>query len=280
MAEKVLKPRSKKSNYNSVSEVIEETVIATENIEINIPRKSVLKTILAILKSVFIFLLIVYVFVSAYYIYGLWLKVARLENAVFPKQKLAIEALPKLAKSLGLNDKQFIACLNSGQTASYISSQENGGEKSGITGTPGVLLINLQTQKVKLLAGGAIPFDAAKTAIDDFLTGKDNPAALQDVKEFDHVLASDMKRGSDSAKFAFVEYSDLQCPFCRAFHPTVGRLLSAYGSDMVWVYRHFPLPARIHPNAEKYAEAAECAKNQGGQDAFWKMVDAIFNAQN
>lgn len=81
-------------------------------------------------------------------------------------------------------------------------------------------------------------------------------------------------RGSKDAKFAIVEYSDLECPFCKQAHPTLQKLLSENEGKVAWVYRHFPLS--FHPKAQKSAEAVECAADQGGNDAFWKMTDAIY----
>ena len=42
------------------------------------------------------------------------------------------------------------------------------------------------------------------------------------------------------------------------------------------VYRDLPLTS-IHPDAQKAAEAAECADDQ---DKFWEMHDMIFDGQN
>jgi len=84
----------------------------------------------------------------------------------------------------------------------------------------------------------------------------------------------DHVRGSANAKLAIVEYSDLECPFCKQFHPTMKQVLDTYKGDVQWVYRHYPLS--FHANAQKESEASECAWDQGGNDAFWKYVDAIY----
>lgn len=89
------------------------------------------------------------------------------------------------------------------------------------------------------------------------------------------VTNSDHVRGPDNAPITLVEYSDFQCPFCGAFHPTLTRLLSDYPNKIRWVYRHFPLTS-IHPQAQPAAEAAECAAAQG---KFWEYADAIFENQ-
>jgi protein-disulfide isomerase len=91
------------------------------------------------------------------------------------------------------------------------------------------------------------------------------------------VTASDHIRGNPNAPVIIVEFSDLECPFCKRFHSTLKRIMSEYGQDgrVAWVYRHFPLD-QLHPKARKEAEAAECAAELGGNDAFWSYIDKIF----
>lgn len=80
--------------------------------------------------------------------------------------------------------------------------------------------------------------------------------------------------GQENARFVWVEYSDMECPFCKQIHPDLTKLLNVYSGKMAWVYRHFPLPS--HSKAQKSAEATECAADLGGNEAFWKMLAAIF----
>ncbi len=73
------------------------------------------------------------------------------------------------------------------------------------------------------------------------------------------------------ATVAVIEYSDFECPFSKRNHPTMQQITQDYGNKVAFVYRHFPLG--FHANAEKEAEASECANDQG---KFWQYHDAIF----
>ena len=92
------------------------------------------------------------------------------------------------------------------------------------------------------------------------------------------VTASDHIQGSPDASIVAVEFSDLECPFCKQFQATMHKLLQKYGAtnDLAWVYRQYPIP-ELHPKAPKEAEASECAAEQGGNDAFWKFIDSIYS---
>jgi len=50
-------------------------------------------------------------------------------------------------------------------------------------------------------------------------------------------------------------------------------VLKAYPNDVNFVYKQFPLPATMHPNALPSAKAAVAAGKQG---KFWEMHDVIF----
>lgn len=81
--------------------------------------------------------------------------------------------------------------------------------------------------------------------------------------------------GNPDALVSIIEYSDFECPFCKTFHLTPKKLVETFKGKVNWVYRHFPLNFH-NPGAQKQAEASECAKELGGNDAFWKYADAIY----
>lgn len=90
---------------------------------------------------------------------------------------------------------------------------------------------------------------------------------LPEVTDEDHL------KGSNKARIVLVEYSDLECPFCKQFHQTANKVVDEYDGQVAWVYRHFPLG--FHQNAQKEAEASECAAELGGNDVFWEYIDKI-----
>mgnify|MGYP001773170276 CR=1 FL=1 len=89
------------------------------------------------------------------------------------------------------------------------------------------------------------------------------------------ITKEDWYRGDLNASVKIIEYSDLECPFCKMAHPTLIQLVKNYQGKVAWIYRHFPLTS-LHPKAINEAEAAECVGYLGGNNAFWLFVDKIF----
>jgi protein-disulfide isomerase len=81
--------------------------------------------------------------------------------------------------------------------------------------------------------------------------------------------------GNPGAQVVMVEFSDLECPFCKMFHPTTKKIVDDSKGQVALVFRHFPIPS-LHPKAHKEAEATECAAELGGNDKFWEYLDALF----
>lgn len=94
------------------------------------------------------------------------------------------------------------------------------------------------------------------------------------IGNFRAVSDSDHIRGDKKAPLTIVEWSDMECPYCERFHPTMQKIINEYKGKVRWIYRHFPLSS-LHPNAEKGAEGSECATELGGNDAFWKFADKM-----
>jgi Na+/H+ antiporter NhaA len=83
--------------------------------------------------------------------------------------------------------------------------------------------------------------------------------------ERDHI------RGPEGALVTIVEYGDFECPFCGQAEPVIRELLSTFGDELRYVWRHLPL-SDVHTTAQLAAEASEAAAAQG---AFWPMYERL-----
>lgn len=82
--------------------------------------------------------------------------------------------------------------------------------------------------------------------------------------------------GNQSAPVRIIEFSDLECPFCRQFHTgALAQIKDEFNEKLSWTFIHLPLS--IHRFAKPAAAAAECAAAAG---RFWEFVDQVFNAQD
>ena len=80
--------------------------------------------------------------------------------------------------------------------------------------------------------------------------------------------------GNPDARVTIVEFSDFECPYCRAAQSVVKSVLKRWPSEVRHVFKHFPLEQ--HANARLAARASVCAARQ---DRFQAVHDRIFAAE-
>lgn len=123
---------------------------------------------------------------------------------------------------------------------------------------------------------GRAPFAEQTTASNQPVIQAPAQAATQEYIRYDVPTEGSPSVGPEDAPIVIVEFSDLQCPFCKRFHDeTFNQLLAAYPNQIRFVYRHLPLTS-IHPEAFPAAEASMCANDQ---NTFWQYSDKIFKNQ-
>jgi protein-disulfide isomerase len=90
------------------------------------------------------------------------------------------------------------------------------------------------------------------------------------VGEGDHIL------GNPDAPVMLVEYSDLDCEYCKRSREVMEQIVAEYGADgkVAWTFRHFPI-VDLHPDSGTHAEAAECVVSLGGPELFWRFAGAL-----
>lgn len=122
-----------------------------------------------------------------------------------------------------------------------------------------------------LVIAGALFIAGGSTEGPGHANGTNGANNVPAVTSEDHIL------GNPDASVVIVEYTDLECPFCKVFHKTMEQVMAEYGEsgEVAWVLRNFPLE-QLHPNAPRLAEAAECVAELRGNEAYWSFIDAMF----
>jgi protein-disulfide isomerase len=107
----------------------------------------------------------------------------------------------------------------------------------------------------EIIPFGTHPFDADRETLQKGITGP--------------------SLGPADAPVTVVEFSDLQCPYCKQAQPTIDKLLSEEKSARL-VFQNFPLPS--HNWAAKGADYADCV-GKTSNEAFWKFIHSAYDAQ-
>lgn len=201
-------------------------------------------------------------------------------DRLFESKQLTLTDLKRHAAELDLDTSEFNNCLDSGEKASVVAQDIQEGQAAGVRGTPS-FMINGE------LVVGAQPFEVFKQKIDAAMSGAPaapaaptqptQPAAPAPTVDPESLLDDDAVKGDPDAPVTIVEFSDYECPFCgRHFQQTYPQIVTNYidTGKVKLVYRDFPLS--FHPQAQKAAEAAECAGEQG---KYFEMHDKLFENQ-
>jgi predicted DsbA family dithiol-disulfide isomerase len=193
------------------------------------------------------------------------------------KEEAEINREKTLSEKVGVSRESLASCVKSTDNTSLknkISVSVDAAMK-GLPpenrGTPYAVVIGPNGVKTEIR--GAYPYEDVKKAIDEVLSGNVTNKYTGEVPD---VTASDHIKGSINAKVKIIEYSDLECPYCKIFHETMKRAVNEGGGQVAWIYRHWP----IHQNSFEKLVASECVAKIKGNNAFWSYVDLIFGMMN
>lgn len=128
---------------------------------------------------------------------------------------------------------------------------------------------SLESQEKML--NGEQPTDTNQPTAEPKSTGTITQADIAQITKDTYV------RGDvSSAQILWVEYSDLECPFCKRLHDSgaIKNLETKYGSKLAFAFKHYPLP--FHPTALPAAQNAECVGEIGGSTKFYAFVEGVF----
>jgi len=182
-----------------------------------------------------------------------------------------------LSEQIGVNKKEFTQCMENTdlQALAEKTSANAGKAMNGIPenerGTPYSVIIGKNGSKAQIR--GAYPKENIQKLIEEVIAGKVTDPYTGEIsgyEEGDHIL------GNPDAQIMIIEYSDLECPYCKKFGDTMKEITAESNGNVAWIYRHWI----VHQSALSKAGAAECVAKIKGNDAFWKYIDLVFGLMN
>jgi len=198
--------------------------------------------------------------------------------------------LSQTARKIGVDMKQYEACIASGRGEARVGKSIATGQGLGFNATPTFQFVNQATGKTFSMSG-AESTEVFSQWLDSLLAGKEPPQAkspekpqlppwakteglMPDPARPGYTVSGDPYKGNPNAKLVLVEFTDFECPACKRHAADTTAMLQKDFIDtgkVLWIVKHFPL--RMHPQAPIAAAAAECAGQQG---RFWSMHDVLF----
>lgn len=126
----------------------------------------------------------------------------------------------------------------------------------------------LQQQEQQKLEGALAQRLRNGASVQTFITPPEQPV-------FQIATDDQPTKGKADSAVTVVEFTDYQCPVCAQAQPVLDKLITEYGDRVRFVVRDFPLSQ--HKDAEKAAEAAEAAREQG---KYWDFTAILFRNQS
>lgn len=80
--------------------------------------------------------------------------------------------------------------------------------------------------------------------------------------------------GNTRARFTLMELTDTECPYCRDHFPVLKTLVESSGGNINGALLHVPIQGEA---SRRQAVAVECAGEQGGSEAAWKMMGIVLD---
>lgn len=178
-----------------------------------------------------------------------------------------------IVKKLGIKSKDLSACIDAEETKARVENDTALGQTAGLRGTPHMIIMTKHNgQDVQFQLFGALEKEMIEQAIANGKTPAEQASYVgtfepQTLTPTDHIQGDPA-----TAPATIIEYSDIDCPFCKKIHPTLQQLVDE--GKIAWVYRHSPIP-QLHPSAKTKAIATECAVKLNGEEVFWKYLNAL-----
>lgn len=134
--------------------------------------------------------------------------------------------------------------------------------------------VSLSIIAAAFIISGTIIYTSKNNGPSDNNNNNNQPPATVKVSVDDDAVL-----GSVSAPVTMIEFSDYECPFCkRHFEEVYPAIKKDYidTGKLKLVFRDFVAVPSHNPLATTEAEAAQCAKDQGGDTAYYAFHDQVF----
>jgi protein-disulfide isomerase len=196
-----------------------------------------------------------------------------------------IEKLAAFANENNMDGDELKTCINDQKFKSEFDKDNADALAAGINGTPGFVVgksTNGMIEGVKI--SGAYPFETFKAVFDAFAANStvDQIISSRSSDALEKASASvddDAVLGDKNAPVTLIEFSDYECPFCqrhfKQVYPSIKKDYVDTGKVKI-VFRDFVAVTAHNPNATTEALAASCAREQGGDEAYYQVHDHIF----
>lgn len=118
------------------------------------------------------------------------------------------------------------------------------------------------------------------SSFDPFITRSDKWFMVLDKEVLNKIKSNTYLKWNKDAKISWIEYSDLECPFCAKLYNSdvSSKIKENYSDNVNKFFNHFPLD--FHQNAMDAARVAECLWEQKWSEGFYGLLDKAFSTEN
>ncbi len=211
-------------------------------------------------------------------------------DKLFAQQdRLADTDLFALGASMGLDAAKVRAAMSQKKYQSVLDADGDLGDDVNANGTPHFFINGRRLAGAQPLEKFQSMIDAELKSATALVAAGTAPASVYDeimksgkVPTPPQKLAAALSTGGPvhgeaTAPVTIVEFSDLECPFCKRVEPTLTDLMKTYGNKVKVEWHDLPLS--MHPHAHLAAEASRAVLKLKGKDAFFKFHEAVFALQ-
>ncbi len=211
-------------------------------------------------------------------------------DKLFAQQDKQTDAdLFALGASMGLDATKLRLAISQKKYQSVLDADGDLGDDVNANGTPHFFINGRRLAGAQPLLAFQAMIDAELNTAQALIAAGTAPASVYDeIMKNGKAPPSPQKiaatlptggpvRGVAAAPITIVEFSDLECPYCKRVEPTLSDLMKTYGNKVKVEWHDLPLS--FHPHAHLAAEASRAVLKLKGKDAFFKFHEAVFALQ-